>query len=219
MQNESFGKVLPQILLPFARQWAERSGMPALSRLLVDDQFLGLIERYADDLLVPLTKVADRPGNGNGRGNGHKPSGNGHASPRNVARPAPEPETRADGKTQMDDELSKLHERVSAMEEQQRAQQALFEVLRMRIRPLALALGCCPECLVGLDGCPKCLGRSNIGYFEPDQALLRALVIHPLAARDIPIVLAEKQSSQTDTQSQNNSITKKRSKHARTRNS
>src|SRR5262249_47255120 len=113
---------------------------------------------------------------------------------------------------EMDAGLANLHARVLAMETQLQAQQALFELLRTKIRPLALALGCCPECLVGVDGCPKCLGQSGGGGFQPEQALLRALVVNPLALCGIPLNLGESQESQSSHRPRNNSITNKRSK-------
>ena len=66
MENESLGKVLPRILFPYVQQWAERSGFTLLTRLLVDEQFLGLVEKYADEMVTLMSSVT--PGNGNGRG-------------------------------------------------------------------------------------------------------------------------------------------------------
>ena len=83
------------------------------------------------------------------------------------------------------------HDRVLAMEAQQESQQALFETLRTKIRPLALALGCCPECLVGVDACPRCWGRSRVGHYRPDYALLESKIVQPLAARGVSLVLRE----------------------------
>jgi len=188
MQTESFGKVLPQLLLPYVRQWADRSGMTVLSKLLVDEQFLQLISKYADELIVPLSQFGATPGNGHGSGNGSRPHTNGDAG------------------------LANLNARVSAMEEQLLAQQALFELLRTKSRPLALALGCCPECVVGVDGCPKCLGRSAVGLFPPDQTSLRALIVNPLAARGVPLTLGETPESRLNHQSEKKPVTKKRSK-------
>ena len=137
MQTESFGKMLPQILIPFARQWADRSGVQVLSKLLVDDQFLELVAKYADELTSSLSQYGAAPVNGNGhssdQNNGYsKGHRNGHS---NAHRP----------QTQSDADLANLNERVLAMEAQQQTQQALLEVLRTKIRPLALALGCCPD--------------------------------------------------------------------------
>jgi hypothetical protein len=65
----------------------------------------------------------------------------------------------------------------------------VLSILRNRARPLALALGCCPECLVGLDGCPKCWGQSRIAYFPPDVSLLEAQIVNPLSVRGVPLRL------------------------------
>jgi hypothetical protein len=202
MQTESFGKMLPQILIPFARQWADRSGIQVLSKLLVDDQFLELIAKYADELTSSLSQFGAAPVNGNGHSSGQnngysKGHSNGHSK---AHRP----------QTQPDADLATLNERVLAMEAKQQAQQALVEVLRTKIRPLALALGCCPDCIVGVEGCPKCLGRSKVGQFQPDQALLRALVVNPLIARGVPLNLSETKESRPVQQPENHSATKKR---------
>src|SRR5205814_7880378 len=139
---------------------------------------------------VPLSQFGAATGNGATTGNGH---GQGNGS-----RPHPNG----------DAGLANLNARVSAMEEQLQAQQALFEILRTKSRPLALALGCCPECLVGVEGCPKCLGRSGVGLFPPDQALLRALIVNPLAARGVPLTLVETQEPRLNHQSENKPVTK-----------
>ena len=165
MKTESLGKVLPQVLLPHAQRWAERSRFTLLSRLLADEQFQELIEKYGEEL---ATLMASR--NGNGRGKGKK------SAPRAEPRVS-EPDAGAD-------DLANLHDRVLALEAQQEVQQALFEALRIKIQPLALALGFCPECLAGIEGCPKCGGQSKVGHYPPDYALLEAQVIAPLAARE-----------------------------------
>jgi hypothetical protein len=82
-----------------------------------------------------------------------------------------------------------LQERVLAME----AQETVLSILCNRMRPLALALGCCPECLVGVDGCPKCWGQSRVAYYPPDVSLLEAQVVNPLAARGVPLQLTCKE--------------------------
>jgi hypothetical protein len=175
MQMESLGKMLPAILFPYVQQWAERSGFTLLAQLLVDEQFRALFEKYGDEMVRHMAQGGDAPANGNGRGNG------------NGSAPYVEPRIgEADPKAS---DLTDLQNRVLAMEAQHEAQQALFELLRSKIRPLALALGCCPECLVGADICPKCWGRSGVAYYPPDYALLEAQVVQPLAARGIPLVL------------------------------
>jgi hypothetical protein len=175
MQMESLGTVLPQILLPYVQQWAERGGMTLLSRFLVDEQFRGLIERYGDELVTRMAQEGPPLGNGNGREKKSK-----HAS--RVEPRAGEPDNI---------DLTSLQERVSTVEARQDAQEALFESLRTKIRPLALALGCCPECVVGVQGCPTCLGLSRVALYPPDYALLEALVVSPMAARGVPLALNE----------------------------
>lgn len=195
METESLGKALPRILFPYVQQWAERSGYTLLSRLLVDEQFQELVEKYAD---VMTQMARPTPTNGNGRGNGKK------------SAPSVEPRlSEADANA---DDLSSLQDRVLALEEQQEAQQALFEALRTKILPLALALGCCPECLVGIEGCPKCRGRSRVGHYAPDYTLLEAQVVSPLAARGVPLSLNKKKASGTGRRSRATTTTRKESK-------
>jgi len=196
MKNELLGKVLPRILFPYVQQWAERSGFTLLSRLLVDEQFQGLVEKYADEIAILMASSA--PGNGNGWGSGKR------AVPR--ARPHVS-ETDADA-----DDLASLHNRVLAMEAQQAMQQALFEALRIKSKPLALALGCCPECLVGIEGCQKCGGQSRVGHYPPDYALLEAQVVIPLAARGAPLSLNKKKVTGTDSPSKATTTNRKESK-------
>lgn len=197
MQTESLGTVLPRILLPYVQQWAERSGMTLLTRLLVDEQLRGLIERYGDELVTRMAQAAPPLGNSNDRGNGNKPASK--AEPH-----VGEPDANSD--------LTNLQDRVLAMEAHQDAQQALFELLRTKIRPLALALGCCPECVVGVDGCPKCLGRSRVALYPPDYTLLEAHVVSPLAARGVPLVLNARKVSGIGRQSKQSTATRKRSR-------
>src|SRR5262245_21213416 len=152
MENESLGNALPRILFAYAQQWAEGSGFTLLSRLLVDEQFQGLLEKYGGEIVTLMASGTFK--NGNGRGNGKKST--------------PRAEPRVSETDAAADDLKGLQDRLLALEEQDEAQQALFEALRIKIRPLALALGCCPECLVGIEGCPKCGGRSMVGHFPPD---------------------------------------------------
>jgi hypothetical protein len=177
MENESLGKALPRVLLPYIQEWADRSGYTLLSRILVDEQFHGLVEKYADEVATYMS--SSTPRNGNGRRNGKRPS------PRSEPRVS-----EADA-----DDLATLTDRVLALEAQQELQQALFETLQIKIKPLALALGCCSECVVGIDGCPKCGGLSKVGLYTPDYALLEAHIVIPLAARGVPLRLNEKKVS------------------------
>lgn len=198
MQTEPLGKVLPRILFPYIQQWAERSGLTLLSRLLVDEQFRGLLETYGDELVTRMAQAAPPLGNENGRANGSKPASRAEAGAG---------ETEANGI-----DLTNLQDRVLAMEAHQETQQALYEVLRTKIRPLALALGCCPECVVGVEGCPKCWGRSTVALYPPDYALLEAQVVRPLSARGVPLVLHGRKVSGTDRQSRESTATRKRSR-------
>jgi hypothetical protein len=190
MQAESLGKMLPRILFPYVQQWAERSGMTLLSRLLVDEQFRGLLEKYGDELMRGVMQAGFPVGNAPQQGNdpGAPPSPGAPDNPMNGSS------------------LAKLQERVMAME----AQETVLSVLRNRIRPLALALGCCPECMVGLDACPKCWGQSRIAYFPPDVSLLEAQVVNPLAARGVPLRLNEPDRSRE----RKSNGTRRRTSHA-----
>jgi hypothetical protein len=180
MQSETLGKMLPRILFPYVQQWAERSGMTLLSRLLVDEQFRGLLEKYGDEVMSRVMQPGYPPGNGSAPYQGSDPAAPQSASP--GASPGP-----VDSPLNGSSSLSKLQERVLAME----AQETVLSILRNRMRPLALALGCCPECLVGVDGCPKCWGQSRVAYYPPDVSLLEAQVVNPLAARGVPLRLGE----------------------------
>jgi hypothetical protein len=196
MENESLGKVLPRTLLPYVQQWADRSGYTLLSRLLVDEQFQGLVEKYADEVVTLMS--SGTPTNGNGRGSGKKS--------------APSAESRVSEADADADDLASLHDRLLALEAQPEMQQALFEALRIKIRPLALALGCCPECMVGFEGCLKCGGQSRVGHYPPDYALLEAQVVTPLAARGVPLSLNKKKVSVTGRRSRATTTTRKESK-------
>jgi hypothetical protein len=173
MQTESLGKMLPRILYPYVQQWAERSGMTLLSRLLVDEQFRGLVEKYGDEVMSRVMQQGLPPGNASRQGS-------------DPVAPSSASQGAADGLLN-GSSLAKLQERVLAME----AQETVLSILRHRMRPLALALGCCPECLVGVEGCPKCWGQSRVAYYPPDVSLLEAQVINPLAARGVPLQLNE----------------------------
>jgi hypothetical protein len=169
--------VLPRILVPYVQQWADRQGMTLLSRLLVDEQFRGLIEKYGDEIVMQMARAAVQPVNGSARTNASRPAA--YAESFGV-----EPDANAN-------DLRDLHDRVLAMEAQQDAQQALFQALREKSRPLALALGCCPLCFVGVEGCPGCQGRSKVGLHPPDFALLDAQIVQPLAERGVTVVVTD----------------------------
>jgi hypothetical protein len=200
MQTESLGKMLPRILFPYVQQWAERSGMTLLSRLLVDEQFRGLLEKYGNEVMSRMMQP-DVP-SGNAPQQGSDPTAPPCASP--GANDSP-----LNGSS-----LAKLQERVLAME----AQETVLSILRNRMRPLALALGCCPECLVGVDGCPKCWGQSRVAYYPPDVSLLEAQVVNPLAARGVPLQLGEPdrtRASEPDrTRARKSNGARRRNRHA-----
>jgi hypothetical protein len=174
--------------------------MTLLSRLLVDEQFRAVLERYGDELVTRVAQSAPPVGNGNGRANGG----------RSATRAAPD---HADGDGV---DLTALQDRVVAMEAHQATQQALFELLRTKIRPLALGLGCCPECVVGMDGCAKCWGRSRVGLYPPDYTVLETQIVRPLAARGVPLILHGK-NVPGDGPSKESTVTRKRSRAWRTR--
>ena len=171
METDSLGKMLPRILFPYVQQWAERSGMTLLSRLLVDDQFRGMLEKYGDEMMRGVMQAGFPPGN----------------APQQCNEPVAPLSPGPTDNSMNGSSLAKLQERVMAME----AQETALSILRNRARPLALALGCCPECLVGLDGCPKCWGQSRVAYFPPDVSLLEAQIVNPLGARGVPLRLNE----------------------------
>jgi hypothetical protein len=198
MQTVSVGNVLPGILFPFVQQWAERSGYTLLSRLLVDEQFRQLIEKYGGEIASRMSKAEHTPENNNGR--------------RSKKEPAPDADPRVIETDAYADDLAKLQDRLSAMEAEQQMQKVLFEVVRAKIRPLALALGCCPECLVGVEGCSKCSGRSAVAYFSPDYKLLKTQIVSPLAACGVPLVLKEVNVSVTNCQLSDSTVTTRRSR-------
>jgi hypothetical protein len=211
MQEESFGKMLPRILFPYVQQWADRSGMTLLSRLLVDEQFRGLIEKYGDEIVMTVARAAvPAP---TGRATGGRPVYGGRPAngsrPANGGTPASHSESFGGETDANANDLRDLHDRVLAMEAQQDAQQVLFQTMRTRIRPLALALGCCPECFAGLDACPGCWGRSKVGFHPPDHALLQTQIIRPLAERGVSLVLTDATAAR---RSKESSATRKRSK-------
>lgn len=177
MEIESIGKLLPRLILPHAQDWAQRTGQTFLSKLLVDDQFRMLVERVGT-ALESRAKSATEQTRGGKRKRGKNSS------------------SRVDSESSNDD-LKATQERMAALEEQCETQQAIFEMLRKKIRPLALALGSCTECLVGVELCPKCAGRGKIGASKPDCALLEEEIIAPLVAQGTPIILQVKKRTQS----------------------
>ena len=183
MESDSVGVLLPKVALPYLRQWAENSGFEVLSKLLMDDQFLSLIARYGEQL-VPPPKPHPKSDRTRGNANGQQ---NRNAAWQTACGSEPGDAEHSESAAQETEaaDIAQLYQRVNAMEQQLLAQQAILETLRTRARPLALALGCCPECVVGLMQCPRCFGQSRVGRFDPDVELLRTLVLEPLAARGI----------------------------------
>jgi hypothetical protein len=208
MQNESLAAVFPKVVLPYLEQWAERSGFTVLSQLLADDHLHALIARYGDQL-IPSAKPRGEAKRGNGKPSNGKP-GSGYRSewtPRQGASHAT-----FDTQESEHSAFEELDSRVEAMEEQLAAQDALLVLLRSKIRPLALALGCCPECVVGVEHCPNCGGQSRVGLFEPDEKLLRTLVVDPLIERGIPLSGGDPQRMRSRRRPQNYPEANKRSK-------
>jgi hypothetical protein len=161
--------------------------MTLVSRLLVDDQFRALLEKYGDEVMTRLAQANQRPAPASAADSGAAyDSANGHGG---ADAPCADPRF---SEQVANSSLSKLQERVLAME----AQETVLSILRNRMRPLALALGCCPECLVGVEGCPKCWGQSRVAYYPPDVSLLEAQVVNPLAARGVPLQLSEPHRNQ-----------------------
>lgn len=170
MQPDSLSKVLSQVLLPYGQQWAVRSGYPLISKLLADEQLHDLIGRYGDSMLAAWTEeraTATKPNAGH-NGNGQRTDAS------------------FDGV-----ELQQLNARLTTVEAQHQQLRTLLDTVRTKMRPLAQALGCCPECLVGVEGCPRCWGKSIVGGSPPDLVLLQSLIVDPLAASGVPLRLTE----------------------------
>jgi hypothetical protein len=162
---ESIGKLLSQFVLPFGQQWAASSGYPMLSKLLADEQLHGLVARYGDSMLAAVVEAKAKAA---------------------ATRPGP----RADAGVESV-ELQNLAARLSAVETQHQQLSTLLETVRTRMRPLAQALGCCPECLVGVEVCPACWGKSTVGAYPPDLDLLRSRIVDPLAANGVQLRLTD----------------------------
>jgi len=168
-QLETVGKLVSQHLLPFGQQWAASSGFPALAKLLADEQLHQLMARYGESVLSSFTQ-SKRP-----------------AATR-ATRPDDE---RARAGAPDDTELRELNARVEAAEGQTRQVITLLEAVRSKMRPMAQALGCCQECLVGIEGCPACWGKSTVGGQAPDLELLESQIVEPLAASGVPLRLGQ----------------------------
>jgi hypothetical protein len=168
MQPESMGKLISQFLLPLGQQLAANTGFPAVSKLLADEQVHGLVARFGDSVLASLAETQAAPKEAN-------------TSQAANAAPAGKPADSA--------ELEQLASRLTCVEAQHAQLVTFIETVRTQMRPLAQALGCCPECLVGVDGCPACWGKSSVGHQPADLELLQARIVDPLAAAGVPLRL------------------------------
>jgi hypothetical protein len=161
-QPESASKLLSQLLLPFGQQWAASNGYPMLSKLLGDEDLHALVTRYGDSMLAAWAEAREAA----------------------AAKPGPRAEAICG-----DAELAKLGARLTAIEAQHQQLRTLLATVQIKMRPLAQALGCCPECLVGVEGCPACWGKSTVAANPPDLELLQARIVNPLAASGVPLQL------------------------------
>jgi hypothetical protein len=198
LMQESIGRLLPRLILPHAQEWAERAGHSFLSKILVDAQFQSLLERVGEELESRARSAGARTEkvNGNGHGfDGDDFSGN---SQKNQSA---------------DEHLKRMQERLSALETQHEMQQAIFDMVRQKIRPLALALGSCIECLVGVPMCAKCGGRGKVGAYAPDTALLTEEIIKPLVTQGTPLSLQVKKDPKSARRTRGQTTNHKEHKH------
>jgi hypothetical protein len=170
MAAESLAKLLPKALFPYLHQWADSSGFTLLSKLLVDEQVQHLVEQYGDEIITLFSGFAF----------GHNQR---HAAS-TVAGTSNNEFNDSDISG-----LQTLQERMLVLEKRQTELQAMFDMLRLKLQPLVLALGCCPDCLIGIEGCLNCDGRGGVGHFPPDRSLLEAQILGPLASRGVLVSL------------------------------
>ena len=193
IEAESIEVLFPKIVLPYLRQWAESSRSEIFSQLLVDEQFLSLLARYGSQFIPKPGKKADEPfayKRSRANGNGAHPPKTFDAEP--VFQKAADVNEKELDSNQFYERLCALEGLLKEQSAEIDAQQAMLQTVRTRIRPLATALGCCPECVVGLETCPWCFGKSKVGLFEPNPELLKDLVLDPLAVRGTSIALQSK---------------------------
>jgi len=170
MQPESMAKLISQVVLPYGQQWAASNGYPLISKFLADEQLHDLVARYGDSMLTAWAEARAAATKANAGHNRHGPRA-------------------AAGFESV--ELQQLSARLTAVETQHQQLRTLLETVRTKMRPLAQALGCCPECLVGVEGCPCCWGKSAVGTNPPNLELLKTRIIEPLAASGVPVQLNE----------------------------
>jgi hypothetical protein len=180
--------------------------MTLLSKVLEDEHFRALVETYGCELAMRTMNSKPSYVNTSGYGNrsDHHTDFYRNENGNNRGRdgdPMTSPQ-RSNGANDEDAKyLSGLQDRLSTLEMQHEFQQAMFQELRNRVRPLAQALGCCPECLVGVIGCQRCGGKSGVGTYAPDESLLEEHVIQPLAARGLQLRLRGSKTAAKDRQS------------------
>ena len=170
MPPESMSTLISQVLLPYGQQWAASNGYALVAKLLADEQLHGLVVRYGEPMLAAWSEARAAAARHDG---GHD---------RNRTRS----ETGSDTF-----DLQQLSARLTAIEAQHHQLLTLLETVRTKMRPVAQALGCCPECLVGVEDCPCCWGKSTVGSNPPDLELLKSRIIEPLAASGVPLQLNE----------------------------
>lgn len=164
--------------------------MPLLSKLLEDEHVHALVEKYGNEIAMRMSASNPDLGNGNRHGQvNHR--GNGHSRDNDTERVSFSRDSNGNADEANAQHLARLQERLSTLEIQHELQQAVFDDVRRRIRPLALALGCCPECFAGVVGCHKCGGDSRVGLYLPDETLLEEQVIRPLAALGVQLKLGK----------------------------
>jgi hypothetical protein len=163
-------RLISQVVLPYGQQWAASNGYPLIAKLLAEEPLHDLVARYGDSMLAAWAEARAAAAKANAGHNG--------------------PGVRA-GAGVESAELQQLNARLTAIEAQHQQLLTLLETVRTKMRPLAQALGCCPECLVGIEGCPCCWGKSAVGSNPPDLELLKARIIEPLAASGVPLQLNE----------------------------
>jgi hypothetical protein len=180
MTFDSFGKLVPGLILPHAQEWAARAGHTQLSKILVDEQLRSLLEKIGEEIESRARSNNARVKNGHGKQSERRP----HDGP-----DVDEMERQTRDGASGNDELMQLQERLSRLETEYEWQQKVLEIIRKKVQPIAAALGSCTDCLVGVAGCPKCHGRGKVGSAKSDLAALNDAIVKPLAASGVPLSL------------------------------